>query len=780
MKKLPLIPAAIAVVALIGIIIAFYLVPRLDLFDHSVVFDDSGSDLIKLGNPYFELGLSKTNGSISYITDEATGKHITEGDLNGNLWTVTFINEIQSSTYRPSGPSRFSYQWSSSAKQLTLRYLPDPASQNHVIVTVTVTATKGRGFDMQMALENDWGYPPNDLKFPADLVFNKTDIQEAFLPVMPGVALNPAWFLQNIQFLTSYPGYPGVFGDFMALTSARGSFAMYSKSVDGKGQVVPAYFGFYFNNCQDKTDTCFTHNYRARIVNKTTWMSPIVHLRVSEALTDTINQFRVDDGISDYRSMQTKLGSQYNLLAQLPLYKADASQLGLKFSDYAAMLAKIPYPGLLHPVGYMPGGHDHSYPDFLPPDPQWGTTQDMASMFKKAQSMGFLIMPYTNPTWWDGNSTTLRSLPKGLVITNIAAINANGGEYEECYGCPASPRYGYAVSPYADFVQKRLSQVMTQMTKEVPSDLIFEDQIGARATIFDYNPASPSQDAYTQGWLEHTRTYAGSKLMTEDGFDRLAETEIGFNGSTLLSERIGETNYWWGNHNWRYYPFATEVARDKVFFYQHDLAPESFTQNKATLAWNVAMGYMLSYDLNNDGAMGGGVSDDWIKVVSAFQKFVLAQYASEKISDYSVVQPNVTKTIFEHFTALANWDAKNTLTQAGYQLAPSGVLIQKDDGSLIAGVFTGYNDNPLSSGDHFLIEDRQAKEITVRQPKGADTRITLRLLAGWNASTSLSAQGYTTDGHLIGTTPAIVSGIGVTFNYQQTLNQQPVAYYVIK
>ncbi len=780
MKKLPVVLAAAATVVVIGVVIALVVLPGLDLFDHSVVFDDSGSDLIKLGNPYFELGLSKTNGSIRYITDKATGKHITDGDLEGTLWTVTFTDAVQSSSYSPSGPNWFSYTWSPPDRQLTMDYISDPANPNHIVVKVIITATKGRGFDLQMALENNRGFPPDELRFPANLIFTKSDIKEAILPILPGIVLEPGWFLRSTQFQTSYPGYPGVFGDFMALYSARGSFAMYSKSVDGQGQVVPANFGFYFDNCLDITSTCFTHNYLARILNKTTWTSPKIHVRVSETLNDTINQFRVDDGISDFHSLQTKLGSLYNQLIQMPLYKADASQLGLKFNDYAAMLAKIPYPGLLHPVGYMPGGHDHSYPDFLPPDPKWGTTQDMAAMLKKAQSMGYLVMPYTNPTWWNDPSPTLGSLPPGVTITNLSTINSTGAENEECYGCPANPLYGYAVSPYADFVQKRLSQAMTQMTKEVPSDLIFEDQIGARATIFDYNPASPREDAYTQGWLEHTRTYAASKLMTEDGFDRLAETEIGFNGSALLSERIGEANSWWGIQTWHYYPFATQAGRDKVFFYQHDLAPESFTHNKATLAWNVAMGYMLSYDLNADGGLGGGIEDDWIKVAGAFQKFVLAQYATERITNYAALATNVTQTTFEHFTAVVNWDANYSYTRAGFDLARSGVLIQKNDGSLIAGVFTRYNGSPLSSGDHFLIEDRQAKEITVRQPKGADTPITLRLLNGWSASAALRAQAYTTGGHLIGAVPASVSTSGVTFNYQQALNQQPVAYYVIQ
>ncbi len=779
MKRSQLVMLVVTGIVAIGALISLVILPRLDIFDHSVVFDASGTDLIKLSNPYYELGLSKNNGAIVYITDKATGQHITDGDRDGNLWMVTFSDSILSSTYSPAGPSQFTYAWSSSARQLSLNYSPNLKNENHINVTVHIAATKGKGFDMQLEMQNNWGYPPSEIRFPADLIFNKADIKEALLPILPGVVLDPGFFIQGIRYETTYPGNPGTFADFMALSSARGSFALYSKAVDGKNQIVPAFFGFYFSPCV-KESTCLTHNYRATPLNKSTWMSPVVRIRVSETRLETIAKFREDDGLASDPSLRTKLGALYDRFVQMPMYKADAMQLAIKFSDYPALLSKIPYPGLLHPVGYMPGGHDHSYPDFIPPDPQWGSTQDLAAMFKQAQAMGFLVMPYINPTWWDGNSATLQKLPANTVITHISAMNANGGEYEECYGCPNSPRYGYAVSPYASFVQKRLAQVMDQMKKEVPSDLIFEDQIGVRTTLFDTNTASPSLDAYTQGWFEHTKKYADARLMTEGGFDRLAETEVGFDGSVLLSERIFQTDMWWGNHNWHVYPLAALAAGDKVFLYQHDLAPESFTQNKATLAWNAAMGYMLSYDLNPSQGLGGGVDDEFIKVVSDFQKFVFSSYLGERMMDYADLGPKLTLSSFDKVEVTTNWDTKNEAPLGGYTLAPSGFIVQRKDGSLIAGLFTQYNGKPLSGDPHYLIEERQAKQIIVHQPLGTTTDLTLSSLSGWGTGTLLVAEAHSADGHAIGTASVTVAGKEITFNYQKAMSSKLVAYYVIK
>ena len=267
-------------------------------------------------------------------------------------------------------------------------------------------------------------------------------------------------------------------------------------------------------------------------------------------------------------------------------------------------------------------------------------------------------------------------------------------------------------------------------------------------------------------------------LMTESGFDALVKTETGFHGSILLQERQGLTDGYWGKGNWQVYPFATLIARDKVLFYQHNLAPETFTHNKATLAWNVAMGYNLSYDLYVSN-LGGGVEDGFINVVGAFQKYVLSHYVNERITSYTNLLPRVTQTAFENVTATTNWDENNPYPSGDSVLAPSGVLVTANDGSLIAGVFTTYHGAPLSSGDNYLIEIRPADIIILRQPLGADTDLTVRLQPGWNSSTALEVWAYTMDGRRIGKTPVAIHKDSLTFHYSNILTGTPAAYYQV-
>lgn len=765
------------------ILVILLIAPIINLFRASFIhaegiyFDDSDPDIMLLGNStHYEIGFRKSNGAIAYITDKSTSQHITLGSRHECLWGAVFPegtpgvdDYVGGGNYGSAWSNRFNYTWSASTHTLTFDYTPDPAASRQVTAQVVVTASEDPWFDMRLQLQSNWGYVLDYVLFPSDVVFIEDDIEEAVLPILPGIVLEPAFFGQNISYTANCPGYPGLFADYVSLSSTKGQIAVYS--LYEQGPIRPFVIGFIHDDDYVSDSTFYYHTFGARISDGDTWTTPWVRVRISQSVLETISAYRVDNGLDQFRSLPEKLGSRYTQTVQSPLYKADAVQLAIPFSQYPDLLSQVPSPGILHPVAYQPGGHDENYPDFLPPDSAWGTTADFAAMFQQAQALGLLVMPYTNPTWWDDESPTLQSLPPPLTITDVAVLNDQGTPVYEYYG----PHGGYVVSPWAPFVQQRLDQLVGQMTEDVPSDVLFEDQIGARPWLFDHNPSSPYPMAYIEGWLEHTRTYSDTLLMTELGFDRLAETQVGFHGSVLLPERFEYTPGWWGTDTWHPYPLAPLMVRDKVLFYQHDLAPETMTVDRATLTWNLAFGYMLSYDLG----YGGGLDNPWLELVGAFQKHVLACYAGEVMTNFTNLEDKVTQTSFETFTVVANWDETNSYDTGQHTLPPLGVLAMSADGTVTAGVFTGYNGVPLSAGDHYLIEERRPSDIVIRQPLGADTSLTLKLLPGRGPNDPIGAWAYAATGQVITSVPVTVTAQDVTFVYQQQIGQQPIAYYKV-
>lgn len=741
-------------------------------------FDDSAPGSMRLTNANAEIVFSKENGAIQAIIDRTSGENLIAGSVGDNLWKIAFnysMNESASSNFSQEGTNRFQYEWAQEAGRLTFQYLPGEPQARAVKVSVTITSTKDDQFDLVMVLQNDWGYEAADIRFPA-LAFQTDNLSQALLPILPGVVLGEGFFARGQNYETTYPGYPGVFADFAGLDLREGKLALFSTT--GPESIVPVFFGFNFSNCQGAGTVCLTHSIRPRVKSGATWQSPTVHLRVGEEWDGSIHALRADSGIATSPSVAAKLGSLYEQVAGLPLYKADADQLGLTFAQYPDLLAQIRQPGILHLVAYQPGGFDRNYPDFLPPDSRFGSVSELEELAVFARSMGFLVMPYINPTWWDGKSPTLSNLPEGTSLRDVVVLTDQGMQWEECYGCPANPHYGYAVSPSAPFVRQRLESLLGDIERSGFADLLFEDQIGARAGLYDYNPHAEAADSYLQHWINHTQQYARLNLATESGFDQLVPSEVGFHGSFLLSDQRGETLTWWGEGTWHYYPFATQLARDKSLFYQHNLAPETFTHNRKTLAWNVAMGYMLSYDLFKSN-FGGGILDSMLEVTAAFQRFALSTYASEPITAFSFINENVSMTSFEKTLAYVNWDARKSYAIGDHSIPGNGFFILKKDGSLSAGIFTRYNQQALSSGDHYLIEERAAEEVTVRQPKGEDTPLLIRPLSGWEEGAQLIIQAYDWDGLLIETMPARWESGFIQFDYRQKLDGVPVAYYRI-
>ena len=782
MKRAVIVP----ILALMLLVAAPTLPSRADAPDGGTIyFDDSQPDVLVLGNPYYEVRFRKSNGAIAAIIDKSNGGNVTLGSRWECLWGASFEggnpDYVGGCHYTASGPARFSYAWHPETLTLVLTFTPDPAKLHQAEARVEVRPSTEQWFDMQMAITSRWGRVLRDALFPSDLVFSAAAIKEATLPVLPGVSLSPSFFAEKQDFVRQYPGWPGVFADLVYLRTTGGELAIYSLPEPEPARVRPTYLGFIHDDEYVADSTIYYHTFGIRLEDGGTWVSPWVRFLVGESAFDTALAFREHAGLAQFPSLREKLGATYAQVSRSPLYKADTVQLGRPFAEYADLLDAIPDPGILHPVAYQPGGHDENYPDFLPPETRWGTTADMAAMFRAAQGRGFLVMPYTNPTWWDDESPTLAPVLQGMVpgvtITDVAAIEPQGRPITETYG----GHFGYVVSPWAPFVQNRLTQLSHEMTVDLPSDFVFEDQIGARAWRYDYNRFAPDHLAYMDGWLAHTRTYSPTLLMTEMGYDRLAATEVGFHGSVLLPEMTENLP------DWRPVPWAPLMLRDKVLFYQHDLAPQTFTHNKTVLGWNLAMGYMLSYDLFAS-EYGGGITGDWLDVVGAFQRLVLSRYADAPVTGFTTIQaggdtgPIATQTGFGACSALANWDDARPFPMGAYVLPARGALVQCEpgpgiEGGLVAGVFTNYRGQELSPDDHYLIEERGRNGTTVRQLKGADTPLVVAYPLGVPAGQTVNAEARARDGRLLGTAPTTPAPRGLLFEYHNRVGEQQVDHY---
>jgi hypothetical protein len=746
-----------------------------------IYFNDSDPEVMILGNDTWEVAFRKTNGGIFYITDKTAGGTLSTGSRNECLWGAwDSLSQyyIGGCSFNRDWSNHFSYSWSGSSNTLTLSYVTDPLAADEFIATVQVVASNSDYFDMQLAVQENYtdGRLFDYMLFPSDLYFSEAEVIGVLLPLLPGVVLKPGFFSEDRVYYWNYPGYPGAFADYIAFSTTEGELTIYSLFQGDPLQ--PVQFGINNDDAYQPDTYYIAHNFGVMLQPDQLWQSPPVRFRISKPWSETIMDYRLDNGLDQFSSISQKLGSLYDQLIHMPEYRLVSFEVQRKFSQYDSLFfSQLRTPSLLHLVGYQPIGHDHYSPDYLPPDTRWcnvpeNCTQEFATMFAQAKARGWLVMPYINPTWWNPDSPTLINLAP-LTVEDISVLNRQGDALYETYGVNG----GYVVSPYAPFVQSRLDQFMIDMTTLVPSDLIFEDQVGARPWMFDFNPASPSPIHYIQGWIEHTRTYQETHLAAELAFDRLAETEVGFYGSILLPQKLGQTATSWGDNNWTLYPLAQMMSRDKTLFYQHDLDLNTFSDTKSTIMWNLAMGYNLGDDLR---LTEGNVHDNpWLKLNGELQDHLLSLYASERITGYTNLTPNVTQTTFQSVRVIANWDSTNPYTTAGFTISPSGALVRDQDSRLTAGILTTFNGYPLSAGDHYLIVKVDLDQISVRQPMGASTSLTLPLPAGWQTSDPIQAHAEDITGNPLGSLALTVSASGITFTYPLTLAEVEVEQVLI-
>jgi len=190
------------------------------------------------------------------------------------------------------------------------------------------------------------------------------------------------------------------------------------------------------------------------------------------------------------------------------------------------------------------------------------------------------------------------------------------------------------------------------------------------------------------------------------------------------------------------------LLHDKVLMYQHDLAEQTMTTDHPTLTFNVAFGFMLSYSW--DGATDS-VDSPWLDVAASYQHALGPYSAGQPLQLYKSVAPHVTETGYPNLSVLANWSGSDGYTTSGFGIAPNGFLARSGDGAVVAGTFSGTFDGfALSPGSHDLVVTWTSSAVTVHQPLGTETAISVRPPSSWQAGAPLQAVALARDGSVLG------------------------------
>ncbi len=742
--------------AVCGAVAAAVLLAGAGAASGQIGFAENQADRIRLWNAsYFELAFRKADGRLLYILDKTTNQQVSPGNVHGP-WVAHFTDGtwLDGENFSPSNASRrFTYTWDATNAVLTLDYLATGTYASHVVLTIR--PSNGPEVDTTLSMSSQSVREIDLLAYPVQLSFLRSQTTAVYMPYIEGVRLLPA-FLPNNDFSSRYPGQ--MFADFASTELTTGRFSVYAIH-DPNAPLIPAAWTILRDTFAGGTNK-YHHDYTLQLTNGQQWTSPTIVLNVGSSLSSAMASYWTRSGHDTIPTLAEKLGpALFSKLANAVLLKRDFLQGSWTFASFQSFLSSLPANNLVHLVAFWPNGFDQNYPDYLPPNAALGNLAALQNLVTAARSSGHIVMPYTNPTWWDDQSPTLSSLGTG-----IAARDRSGALIYETYGSNG----GYVVSPYSPAVIARQDQTRDEFTQTVPCDLLFEDQLGARGSpTYGAHPNCPDPILYTQGLVDVAeRSASRLPIMSEGGYDRLSRYESGF----CLSQTVG----WqaWASNTYTAYPMAPLWAHRNLYFNAHNLAGTVMSNDLPKLTYYIAMGYSLSHDLS-------ALDLDWLKLLDCFQKHLISSLVGVGMSSFENLPPSgQTRTTFEDGTVITANLTGGTMTQGNHVIASNG-FIAEQSGKVRGGALRTLHGQVLSgTTPHYLVIEYADYRMTIYQPRGDNGALTFPRPAAWIDDARIHAIAVTVNGSTFSQV-VNVSPTTVSVNYASSISGQSTRVFAI-
>ena len=724
--------------------------------DEGPYFHDSGSKLT-LGNRYYEVDFDRRNGAITRIFDKRGGGVVSEGNADGSLWALAtgawpvswhdgwpwqYFHARQQSI------TRFDWSWDDSQDTLSfdyeanLHYEPSLPS-GRLLLHVDIAIADAPYLDLTARIDNQSNERIDWLDFPDRLAFRSNSVEQAMLPYFGGVLVGGASFQKgDAYFAERYP-HVAAMGDLVHVETKGGAITIYA--LHGESEYWKSVLGFGHNKSGQPPTSYWRHAFALALRPNANAQLPTMRLRLGSTPVQAAAHYRTDNDIDQYPDLKAKVGDYYEAARRSPTITTYASG-----REWPSIYSYVDSPALLHPVVPQKegGNYANSNPDWWPPVEAHGGEQAYLSAFAEAQRDGKLVMPFTSLNAVNEQSDTARDLEaQGLTVFDISARSPSDAMLRFEFSYPTAegdvvpwendPVAIVRPSPSSTRYLARLDKIMADL-EAADSDFVFED--GFDNWYYDEHPDANSPLRYAHSWLAHAEKYTGRNLTGEGMSDRMVEHMVGGYYNIMWTEDLNGIP--WSTGDWSYFPAAAVMFRDRALLWTHNFANFSdwrWSNGQNTWSsidlfrWHLAVGQLFAI-----GMPANLYADPWLPVVTAFSHHVMGPFADEILIDFQGDTKSVSTSVFETTTVVANW-TERPYSIGDHVLVPGGVVVQSHDGALTGGAFQSYNSKRLSTGEHYLIEQRKSNGVILRQPMGPDTFITVPALESFGTTVQVTA-----------------------------------------
>ena len=506
----------------------------------------------------------------------------------------------------------------------------------------------GGGWDLRAKVVAKDTSPILSVELPPRLRFDGKRVSRFTVPqrdcMGPGMAFNSAFFdysrskSDRAFFRTGKYSvdYPTAFADFVHMACKNGeTVAMFGLRPRPKhepwlmpqeNRFVPGALSCGVDAHSGWTDRRFVTYVKAG----ETWFTPRVRIAAGRTLSGALDEYAREN------TLEKTLADKIPDAALREKFKY-APYFVFSYNSTCAEIRKaldfLPSGTHIRLYGYMKGGFDRQYPDFLPPRRKFGTAQELKDLLADIRSRGMLVSPYINPTFWCDNPRGETFLAAGEAPL---AVGLDGQRYPEKYGTAT----GWATTLWHPAVRAANEKMRRQFVEEYPVDMIFEDQHGARKFLYDMNPASPSPRDYTEGIISLCEE--GSRIAplgTENGWDRVANEMVMLEGLSYFVFPSSRRPKWvtsmkreYPPHLWEMELVAQRLCHGKALFKHHDNG--QFVDSEKAIAWTLALGYLMNWGTSAKELIENEKHQAWFRRLAEIQKTVVAPLSERRLISF--------------------------------------------------------------------------------------------------------------------------------------------------
>ena len=283
------------------------------------------------------------------------------------------------------------------------------------------------------------------------------------------------------------------------------------------------------------------------------------------------------------------------------LSRAMLIALGGKFTDAAAVLPCLPGTVMAQGSDYMNPGPEKlptwdAFPDYFPPNPRWGSTEEYRDLIGKLKAAGHLYLPRTSSYHW-----TVKTVPDLKYDNRTLAVVRSDGHPVTAYWT----RPGFLMSPSSRIVRQLNAGYQRQWRDAGADEVYFTNVIGAItpwSIRYDFHPDAESPDLFYEA-LRQSLADAGhdAALFTEGAGAWQLPYQAGFCTELGKDPAAPGPGYFLDPTRGDFKRYRRDIGgmldHEYVQFYPHNVNADSSCYNISTLSHSLLYGYSLKYQL---------------------------------------------------------------------------------------------------------------------------------------------------------------------------------------